>query len=366
MNTPLIALSILDPLYTLFGIIIRFIYQVFNNYGIAIILFTILIRTILLPFNVKQHKSSLQQRMLKPQLMELQRYYGEDKTGYQQAQMELYKQHKVSMFGGCLPAILQLVLIWPVYRIISGPLFYIMQVPKENLENIGTMLIEKGLLQKAAVANVTQMNIPIMQTLHDNAKVFAEVVNQGLMKASDLLDLDFFGLNLGLNPTFSPAQLFGEKMGVYLPLLLFPILATATTILQSWYTQKNMQAQTSKKDKKELESKNPALRGQQTETEDPAAASMKSMKYVMPIMTLFFTFSMPAAMSLYWVVGNVHSIFQTWLFQTIYTKPMEIRQAESDAKYEADILSRAKSESEKIAAEKEETNQKKKRRRRSN
>lgn len=358
-----VSLSILDPLYTLFGIIIRFIYMVFNNYGIAIILFTVLIRGVMMPFSVKQTKSSLQQQALNPQLQELQRYYGDDKQGYSQAQMELYKKHNISLFGGCLPMILTLVMIWPVYRIISGPLHYIMQVSTENLQQIGQILVGHGLMSEQAINNVTQFNIPLMQALHENPSVFAEVVNKGLMKASDLLDLKFLGLNLGLTPTVSPAKLFGEQMATYLPLLLLPLIATATTFIQSKYTQKTMgQGKKKKQEDKEAEAKNPALRGQSDTTSSVAESSMKSMQYMMPIMTLFFTFTMPAAMSLYWIVGNLIGIFQSWLMYTVYNKPMAERQAASDAEYEAKILARARGEQEALEQKEAEKKSKKKRR----
>ena len=360
MGNVLLALSILDPLYSLFGIVIRFILQVFNNYGVAIILFTILIRMLLLPFNVKQHKSSLQQRALNPQLQELKRYYGDDQQGYSQAQMELYKKHKISMFGGCLPALLQLVLIWPVYRIISGPLFYIMQIPEANLQEISRMLVDANMLHESAIRNIRMTNIPILQGLIEAPQVFAEAVNRGLMNASDLINLDFLGLNLGLTPTISPAKLFGAEMATYLPLLLLPLLATGTTIFQSWYSQKTMKTDIGGGINKEKVKNNPALQGQE-KTEDMAGQSMKTMLYVMPIMTLFFTFSMPAAMSLYWIVGNFLAIFQVWLFDTIYTKPMASRQAESDAQYEAEIMSRVKQETKRI-----EDDQPKKKRRKKN
>ena len=362
MNQALIGLSLLDPLYSLFGIIIRFIYQVFNNYGLAIIIFTILIRLVLLPFNVKQHKSSLQQRALSPQLQELQRYYGDDKQGYSQAQMELYKKHNISMFGGCLPMILQLVLIWPVYRIISGPLFYIMQVPEANLQEIGQLLVNSGRLAEAQINNVVQFNIPIMKALHDAPAIFAEAVSSGLMRARDLMDLGFLGLNLGETPTINPSLLFGEQMTTYLPLLIMPLLATATTVVQSWYAQKTMAPSTDKSKMTEAEKKNPALQGQNQNPADATQASMKSMRYMMPIMTLFFTFTMPAAMSLYWIIGNVLAIFQVWLFNTIYTNPMAERQAASDAEYEASILQKAKAEDARLRAQSQEDTKKKRRR----
>ncbi len=365
MTLPIVSLSLLDPLYSLFGIIIRFIYSIFNNYGVSIILFTILIRGIMIPFSVKQHKSSLQQRALQPQLAELQRAYGNDKQGYSEAQMELYKKNNVSVFGGCLPSLLTLVLIWPVYRIISGPMHYIMQVSAENLTAIGNLLVGHGLLSEAAVNNITTMNIPVMQALHANPQVLAEVVDKGLMRVTDLMDLNFLGLNLGLTPTINPSLLFGEQMSTYLPLMILPILATGLTILQTWFSQKTLANTTKKTDEqKEAERKNPALAGQ-AEVPDAASQSMKSMTYMMPIMTLFFTFTMPAAMSLYWIIGSIMGIGQSWLLDTIYTKPMASRQAEADAKYEAEVLARVNSEK-KALAEKEEQKTKKKRRRTSN
>lgn len=366
MNQAFIALGILDPLYTLFGVIIRFIYSIFNNYGISIILFTILIRGIMIPFSVKQHKSSLQQRALQPQLQELQRYYGDDKQGYSEAQMELYKKHNISMFGGCLSSILTLVLIWPIYRIISGPMFYIMQVAEENLNQIGQLLVGHGVLSEAAINNITQFNIPVMQALHDNPSIFAEVINKGLMRAGDLLDLNFLGLNLGLNPSWRPADLFGDRMWIYLPLLLLPLIATGTTILQTWISTKTMGTGKAKTEtEKEAERRNPALKGQ-AEAPNPAESSMKSMKYMMPIMTLLFTFSMPAAMSLYWIVGNIMAIGQSWLMYTIYNKPMAARQAASDAQYEAEIMARAQGERDALASREAQEKAKKKRRKTSN
>ncbi len=367
MNIAFTSLALLDPLYSLFGIIIRFIYSIFNNYGVSIILFTILIRGILIPFNVKQHKSSLQQRALQPQLNELQRAYGDNKQAFSEAQMALYKKHNISMFGGCLPSLLTLIMIWPVYRIISGPLFYIMQVAEENLVQIGTYLVGQGLLGEAAVNNITQFNIPVMQQLHANPSIFAEVINNGWMRASELLDLNFLGLNLGLNPTFSPNLLFGPDMATHLPLLILPILATGTTIIQTWFSQKTMGMNKSKTDaEKEAERRNPALQGQAAVTPSAAESSMKSMKYMMPIMTLVFTFTMPAAMSLYWIVGNIMSIGQSWLMNTIYNKPLAVRQAAADAEYEAEIRARADSEKALLEKRESETKPKKKRRRTTN
>lgn len=318
---PVTVAGLLDPLYTAFGWIMRMLYYFVDNYGLAVIFFTILIRAILVPFNVKSHKAMMKQQILQPQVHELQRTYAGDKEKASMAQMELYKQHGVSMTGGCLPMLFQLVLIWPVYRIVSGPLTYIMNVPQENLERIGEMLIGTG--KYAAFPNVRQMNIPLMQALRDTPSVIAEAVNGGLMRASDLMNLNFLGINLGYSPSWRPDDLFGPQMSTYLPLLLIPLLAIATTFLSSKITEWTSFNYKQQKEDKERAKNNPAM----SVDENPSAGMMKSMKWMMPIMTLVFTFQMPAAMGLYWVTGNVLMVLQSLFMYYVYTRPVQHKQA---------------------------------------
>lgn len=367
MSLPLISLSILDPLYSLFGWVMQLIYSVFGNYGVAVIIFTVLIRLIILPFNVKQHKSSIQQKALQPELADLQRYYGSDREGYAQAQMELYKKHGVSLTGGCLPSLFSLFLMWPIYRIISGPLYFIMQVSTESLSKIAQTLVSAGIVPEAIMKqNLMHNNIFIIEALNDNPNILADVVNKGLLSAEQLIDMNFLGMNLGLTPTINFRLLFGEQSSTYLPLLVLPILAFATSVLVMWYTQKVNQvgglSKEERKAQKEKIKKNPALQAESKT--DPAANSAKTMMYMMPFLTLIFTFSMPAAMSIYWVAGNALAIFQTWLFNKIYTEPMAARQAEADKEFEEKITARAMKEKAEIEAL-EAKNQKKKRTRRS-
>ena len=367
MNIPIVSLSILDPLYSLFGSIIKFIYTIFGNYGLAVIIFTILIRLVLLPFYVKQHKSSLQQQALAPQLADLQKYYGNDREGYTTAQMELYNKHGVSIMGGCLPMLLSIIIMWPVYRIIQGPMHFIMGVPVDNLNSIGQILLDKGLATQANMQmNLAHNNIFIVDALNNNPQVLSEVVNNGLVSVGSILNMNFLGLNLGLKPSLNPSLLFGAQSSTFLPLLLFPLAATGFSLLQSIYTQRitSPDAKLSRKEKKELkekQAKNPAL--QQSSNTDPAATTNKSMMIMMPMMTLLFTFMMPAAMSLYWIVGSLLGMFQTWLFYKIYSAPMAERQAASDAEYEAKIKARAEKEKEAISRLQDEAGRKKKRRR---
>ncbi len=366
MNIPFIALNILEPLYSIFGWVLRALYLVFNNYGVALIIFTVVIRLVLLPFSVKNHKSSLQQRALQPKLKELQKYYGDDKEGMGQAQMELYNKHNVSMAGGCLSSILQLLVMWPIFRVLQGPLHYVMGVTVENLEIIGQRLVDAGTLVSAQIADVQRNSIPIIEGLRSAPTVLSNVINDGLLSLEQLIDLDFLGINLGLTPTINFDQLFGAEMSTYLPLLLFPILVVVTSWISMQFSQRVMQGN-NKESKEERQAKkdkvknNPAL--QDDTVQDTAAQSSKTMMMIMPIMMLFFTFNAPVAMSLYYIISNLIAIFQVWLFETIYTKPMVARQAESDAEWDAKIAERSMKEKERLEELKAKESKKKRRRR---
>ncbi len=315
-----VALGILDPLYVAFGWIMRLLYHVFANYGVVIIVFTIFFRAIMIPLYVKQHKTSLLQGQLRDEMNELQRRYADDKQGYSMAQMELYKQHKISMFSGCLPQLLGLVLIWPVWRIISSPLRYILGVPIENLRTMATQLGESGLLSAPEIQNIERMDIPILQALMTNGDQLARAVGDGLIRVDQLINFDFLGLNLGVRPTWQPALLFGDERGVYLPLLIIPVVALLTTILLQKVSETTnpMMAQT-KSDREKAE-RNPARDMPQQQQSE---SMMKSMKIMMPVMTLMTVFWAPAAMGMYWIVGNLMGMLQSYLLYRLYTKPVQ-------------------------------------------
>ena len=192
--------------------------------------------------------------------------------------------------------------------------------------------------------------------------LFAGVVDDGLMSVSQLIDMDFFGINLGLTPSISPGALFGPEMLTYLLLLIFPILVVLTSFVSMQYSQRMMaggKSSSDRKAEKEKAKNNPAL---QETSPDAMANQGKMMMWIMPIMMLMFTLNAPVAMSLYYIISNVLMIFQYWLFNKIYNEPLALRQAESDAEWERTIKARA--EKEKAELEKiEESSSKKKRKR---
>ncbi len=313
--------SIFDPLYTAFGWVMRMMYSAFDNYGLVIIVFTVVLRGLMIPLGIHQQKSTIKQQALQGEIAEISRLHPNDKARQSELQMALYKKHNASPVAGCLPAILQLLIIWPIFQIIRAPLQYIMNVSKENLEGIGSYLQTAGLIDEAAAKAAASNNIPIINALNNSASALGQVVNQGLFELRQMIDVEFMGMNLGLTPSWKPADLFGAGMNEFLPLLVFPVLVVLTTMASMKITTATMPNRKKRAEAKEREKKNPARTGQTPE--DRNESMMKSMNIMMPLFMLWTTFTMPAALGLYWIIGNIMATIQSVLIFMLYTRKME-------------------------------------------
>lgn len=328
MNLMVFSMGLMDPLYMAFGWLMRLMYDVVGNYGVVIILFTILIRILMFPMSIKQQKNTFKQQALQGEINELKYLYPDDKQKQSQLQMEIYKKHGASPLSGCLPAILQLIVIWPIFRIIQAPLKHIMHVSDENLTAIGNMLHQMTngggdpLITERAASSATTMNIPLINALNEYGFALAEAVNRGFLKLGELIDVQFLGMNLGLTPTWRPELLFGaETWANYVPLLSFPVLVVLTTLIQMKVTRLTMPNRKKREEEKARDKANPARAGQTTE--DKSESMMKSMNIMMPIFMLWTTFTLPAAMGLYWIIGNIMMILQSVVVYTLFTKKVE-------------------------------------------
>ena len=328
MNLAVVSLDLLDPLYIAFGWVMKLLYDLTENFGIVIILFTIVLRGLMIPLGINQQKSSIKQQSLQGEIAEIQRAFPNDKQKQSQMQMELYKKHGASPLSGCLPAILQLIIIWPIFRIIQAPLVHLMGVGKDKITEIAAYL--GGLKDGAGAPLSTEMvqknaaidNIPLINALSNNAAALADVVNSGKMRLNQMINLDFLGMNLGLKPSYNPGILFGaETWQAYLPLLIVPLLVVLTTLVQMRITRLTMPNRKKREEDREREKINPARAGQAPE--DKSESMMKSMNVIMPIFMLVTTFSMPASMGLYWIIGNIMMILQSVLIYYLFTRRLE-------------------------------------------
>lgn len=258
------------------GYIISFIYSFVNNYGLTIILFTILIKAIMIPLSVKQQKSMVEMQRLKPFLDILQEKYKDDKERLNQETMKLYQEHKVNPAGGCLPMLLQFPIIIGLYQVILKPLQYIMHLPLDKVAQITELLGFSG---------TGKSEIVIAQSAAQNMDLISSELGIQIMP----IDFNFLGLDLSLQPDFMILNV----------LWIIPILSAATAYLSTWVMQK--------------------LSGSSAQQ----AQQMKSMNIIMPLMSGYFCFIMPAGVGLYWIMSNVVQIIQQVAMNKILLKKKE-------------------------------------------
>lgn len=277
-------------LYAVLGWMLRMIYSFVDNFGLAIILFTIVIKLLMLPLSIKQQKSMTKMQRVRPLLEYVQKKYKDDPQRMQQETMKIYKEEGASPAGGCLPLLIQLPILIGLYRVIQRPLTYILNLPAKEIT----------LLKKAVVETVDKFkgmkagNVPEID-IFSNIEAIADKVGEGLSETVEKvasLNFELFGIDFSQTPDF---------MGEITWLWLVPILAAGTAYLTSYVTRK-LQAMP------------------QTEQQQ---SSMKTMNMIMPMMSAVFCFMLPAGVGLYWIMSNVVQIAQTFLLSKIFSNKNE-------------------------------------------
>ena len=283
-----------DFLYSALGWLMQQIYNLVNNYGVAIILFTVLTKALLFPLNLKQQKSSAMMQKIKPQLDEIQKKYANNREKLSEETMKLYQENGISPTGGCLPLLIQLPIIYALYRIIEQPYTYILHWSTETFAKYG-IVIEK--------ANQRQ-----------EIQLVKKAIEEGKEIVDGIINFNFLGIDLSRTPNV-------KEFGI---IWLIPVTAAVLTFLQS----KFMYIGLSKEETELRKGKNSNANGRPPrpgEKKDDSTQMMGSMTYMMPIMTLFFTFSLPAGIGLYWIAGSLLQIALTYMSNKYIIPNMKVK-----------------------------------------
>lgn len=272
----------MNIIYKALGEVLRVIYDFTGNFGWAIIVFTILVRLILLPLMIKQQKSMDNMQKIQPELNALSKKYANDKEKLNEETMKLYQKYNVNPMGGCLPLLIQMPILIAVYGVIQNPITYI-------LKQAPTVEVLTALCRQPSD---TQLNVVAFVTNHmDKAAEALQNAGQTFDLNSLVMNFNFLGLNLGYSPN--------ANNGNYI-LWLIPILSVVTSFLVNKMSQPP-KAEGAKKD-------------------DAQQTQMQTMQYVFPFMTGYFCYILPSAMGLYWIVGNLLQMLQTWVMREIKKK----------------------------------------------
>lgn len=274
--------------------LIRPIYEWIGDYGVTLIVVTLLIKIITIPFSIMSQKSTAKTQLIQPEIQKIQEKYKNDKNMQSMKMQELYKKNNVNPMGGCLPLILQMFVLFGFIRVVYDPLTYMLGLGADKIAEIQEFLKIDGHMYQVSLCGV---------------KGFANALKELNINVKPI-DFDFFGINLTQTPR--------EHMAEW-TVWIFPALATIATYLSSVVTKKQMANK--KKDSKKVNDPN-----------DQAQNMSNSMMTFMPIMTAFFTVTMPVGMSLYWFVSTAFQIVQQTLLTKVINKKIEEEMAERKVK----------------------------------
>lgn len=305
------------------GFIIEQIYNFVQNYGLAIILFTIVIKMILMPLNVRSQRAMRKQQKIQPYLQELQKKYANDQQKLQQETMKLYKENNISMMGGCLPMLLQFPILIGLYRVIQSPISYLLRVNWGELSDAANPMAQEILRLRDGMLNLgynlgnyaTQTAEAIKKTGQIQLSRWADVVGtngsvlDGVTGGTHpwVINFNFLGLDLSNAPSaaFSKIMALDFSNWSIIALLLIPIVAVTAQFI----TMKVTQAQSGQ--------------NQSSNDNSQAAQMTKSMTWMMPVMTGFFTVTLPAGLGLYWIISSVMQIAQQLILNYYFDKKGE-------------------------------------------
>lgn len=305
-----------------FAWLVRLFYNLTNSYGVALILFTLVIKLIMLPFQMKSKKSMMRMSRVSGQMQDLQKRYAKNQAKLQEEMQKLYEEEGVNPMSGCLWSFLPLPILMALYSIIRQPITHFMMLSKDVLQTV---------VQSVADAGVDLTNIVMMDkatgapALKDGLYQMAAYGQINLVKAVQEMGLStpdgWFNVNykfLGLDLTATPWEYVKSFTFTWavIGVILIPILAGLSQFVFSKLTMKT-----------------------QPQADAAGGASMKSMMYMMPLFSVYIAFVMPAALGVYWIAQSVFSLIQEAILNKTLSAKME---AEEEARFQARQADRQK------------------------
>lgn len=285
-----------------FAALLRWMYMFSGSYGIAIILFGLVVKLVLLPFQMKSKRNTVRMGRLSGRQAELQKKYANNQQKYSEELQKLYQEEGINPMSGCLWSLLPMFLILPLYQIIYRPITYFMGLSDETFTTVKELAVNLG--YDATSYNTAYEQIGITDFIHQHWDQF-----QG--KVEGLVDVDFTFLGLDLSAT--PSNFFSNFSFTWacIGVILIPIVSAVLQYLSSKIMAKS--------------------NGQ-----DPTQQKqMRVMNITMPLISLWFCVMMPAAMGLYWIINSVYMTIQEVLLGKFYTKKLNAEEEERAAKKEA-------------------------------
>lgn len=306
------------------GWVMYWVCQVVPNYFVALLVFTCAIRLVLFPLSINNQKSATDRARLAPRLERIQKKYAQDRQKMMEKQQQLYEKEGVKMTGGCLPMVLQMLVLFSVIAVIYKPLTYVQQIPAEQI-NSCVAVVTDGLDAEKDKAKINQfaeksyyreMNLlkeipahreEMATRLSADHKMTVEEADAVLERMVETgKDFKIFGtIDLLEQPNIK------QPSWLWLIVLFSGLSSLATSLVSMRYSQASMSEEQKKM----------------------SGCSTNMMTYMMPAMSLYFCFMVPAGVAVYWVFSNLLAMVQTVVLNAMWN-PAKAR-AQAEAEYEA-------------------------------
>jgi len=298
------------------------LYGLFENYGLAIILFALVVNLILTPFMGKSKGSMMRQQRLQPRLNELQRRHGANPQKYNEEVQKLYREENIKPLGGCLWSLIPFPILIALYSVIRRPISVMMGLGEEVLAEIQSAMESIGAFSMEALTNQQQAysEIFLVQAAKDHLATV-----QAIAPGYEDINYFFMGLNLGETPNWKIWEFDFGNGAALLPALGLFLIPFISAFL-SWASMKISMGRSGQPAGNEQ---------QQAQTE----SMNKSMQIMMPLMSIWICFIMPASMGIYWIANSVFGMIRDWGLTKYYTKKMlvdDVEWLEREKKREAE------------------------------
>ena len=289
-------------------------YNLTHNYGIALIFFALAVNLIMTPFMAKSKKSMMRQTRLQPRIQELQKRHEGNPQKLNAEMQKLYREEGVNPMSGCLWSLIPFPILIALYSVVRQPLTRMMFVAKDFVTVLQDYFVEKGLYTVATGRASAYYEIELTKLTHANwsslTADLADKLDPNLLN----IDFGFLGLNLGdqpqwnffMNTDWSDASVWLPALGLF----LIPFISAAL----SWASMK-------------LSTKINPTTGQDAQ----AQATMNSMNLMMPLMSIWICFVMPAAMGIYWIANSVFGMIRDSVLTKVFMRQLEVEEAERAA-----------------------------------
>ncbi|MBR5322919.1 MAG: YidC/Oxa1 family membrane protein insertase [Clostridia bacterium] len=297
----------IDAILKLFAYVVEFCYIIGGkHYLVGLILFAIIVKIAMLPLSIKQQKNSIKQATLRPKEMVIRKKYAgrNDQPTQQKMQneiMELYQRENYNPAGGCLPLLIQLPILLGLYQVIIRPLEFLCHIPKDvvnaikesdALKEIVSKTLEEGQTVEKVIKSMPQ--IRLVDIINNNFSDFSSQISEYVKSVEELPNFSVLGLNLADTPAINTITV----------LWLVPILTFVISFLSMKINKKFMY--------------NP---NEGVKTDAATGCSTKMMDWMMPLMSVYITFVVPAVIGIYWIFNNIFGTIQQIILAKVMPLP---------------------------------------------